>query len=521
MMLTWLIIVPLAGGVLAIFLGRYRPQWPRWIALITLVIHLIPALSLLGNISNKFEIYGSGQWFSQIDQPWIPQLGIHFHLGADGLSLVMVLLTVFLGIMAVICAWTEIREKQGFFYFNLLWVLAGITGVFLSLDLFLFYFFWELMLIPMYFIIAVWGHENRSYAAVKFFLFTQLSGLLMLLAILALYFIHGRLTGDYTFDYFRLIGTTMSPTTSRWLMLGFAIAFLVKLPAVPVHTWLPDAHTEAPTPGSVILAGLLLKTGAYGLLRFAVPLFPDAAVYFAPAAMLLGVLAILYGALLAFSQRDLKRLVAYTSVSHMGFVLLGIFVWNVTALNGVVLQMVSHGISTGALFILVGALQERIHTRDLSRMGGLWTTVPRMGAAMLLFALASLGLPGLGNFVGEFLVLMGSFSVSTWITAAAALGLILAAVYALWIVQKVMHGLDAGGQTLVDLTGREMAVIGAMAVVIVWLGLFPQPVFHTVSSSISSLERMVSKPGVAFVHRERISQPVIHEPPASSPGGRP
>ena len=424
----------------------------------------------------------------------------------DGLSLVMVLLTGFLGVMAVISAWTQIRERVGFFYFNLLWVLAGITGVFLALDLLLFYFFWELMLVPMFFIISVWGHENRVYAAVKFFLFTQLSGFFLLVAIIALFVIHGRDSGVYTFDYLRLLGTVMSPATAKWLMLGFTVAFAVKLPAVPLHTWLPDAHTEAPTPGSVILAGLLLKTGAYGLIRFAVPLFPGAAADFAPAAMVIGVVGILYGGVLAFAQSDLKRLVAYTSVSHMGFVILGIFAWNVTALNGVVLQMVCHGISTGALFMLAGALQERIHTREINRMGGLWSDAPVMGAALLIFSLASLGLPGLGNFVAEFLVLVGSFQVNTTIAVLAALGLIPAAVYALWIVQQVMHGPNPEGWKIADLTGREMAMAGAMAVVIIWLGLFPQPVLNTVSASIHSLEKIVRPPAIASVNGQMPSE---------------
>ncbi len=270
------------------------------------------------------------------------------------------MLSCFLGIMATIASWTEIQERVGLFHFNLTWTVAGIIGVFLSLDLFLFYFFWELMLIPMYFLIALWGHENRSYASVKFFLFTQVGGLAMLLGILGLYFVHGRQTGIYTFDYSELLGTKMSPNTALLLMLAFLAAFLVKLPAVPFHTWLPDAHTEAPTGGSVILAGLLLKTGAYGILRFAVPLFPGAALQVAPWAMVAGVIGILYGAVLAFAQTDLKRLVAYTSVSHMGFVLLGIFAWNELALQGVIIQILCHGISTGALFMLVGSLQERI-----------------------------------------------------------------------------------------------------------------------------------------------------------------
>ncbi len=407
----------------------------------------------------------------------------------DGLSLLMVMLTAFLGIMSVAASWTEIKGRVGFFHFNLMWSLAGIIGVFLSLDLFLFYFFWELMLVPMYFLIALWGHENRVYAAVKFFIFTQLSGLLMLAAILGLYFVHAGATGISTFDYSQLLGTTMSSTKAIFLMLGFVIAFIVKLPAIPFHTWLPDAHTEAPTAGSVILAGLLLKTGAYGLIRFAVPLFPQAAFAFAPVAMTLGVMGILYGAVLAFGQNDLKRLVAYTSVSHMGFVLLGVFAWNELALQGAVIQMICHGISTGALFIIVGALQERIHTRDLEDMGGFWTTAPRMGGVGLFFGLASLGLPGLGNFVGEFLVLLGAYKVSMPIAAVAAVGLVFATVYSLWMIQRTFFGPGKEGPGVLDLKLREMAVISLMIAVIVWIGLYPQPVMNTFAPTVDALQQ--------------------------------
>jgi NADH-quinone oxidoreductase subunit M len=491
MILAWLIIIPSVGGLLAWFVSHWHARWPRWIALLALTINLIVELILWLQHFGWVPLANAGPWLIALERPWIPQFGISFHLALDGLSLVLVLLTTFLGIMAVVASWTEIEERVGFFHFNLLWVLAGITGVFLALDLFLFYFFWEMMLVPMYFLIALWGHENRVYAAVKFFLFTQLSGLLMLVAIVGLYFLHGHSTGSYTFDYMQLLGTAMPASTAMWLMLGFLIAFAVKLPVVPVHTWLPDAHTEAPTAGSVILAGLLLKTGAYGLLRFVVPLFPQAAFAFAPVAMVLAVIAILYGALLAFAQTDLKRLVAYTSISHMGFVLLGVFAWNELALQGVVMQIVCHGISTGALFIVVGALQERIHTRNIRRMGGLWSVVPRLGGVALLFALASLGLPGLGNFVGEFLVLLGTYRVNTLITTLAALGLITGTVYALWMIQRTFHGLNEVGWKLPDVSAREMAMMAAMVAAIVWLGLYPQPVLDTAASSLTHLQRIV------------------------------
>ncbi|MFZ0449673.1 MAG: NADH-quinone oxidoreductase subunit M [Desulfatiglandaceae bacterium] len=490
MILIWLIMVPTAGGLLAWLLGRRHAGWPKWVALVTLVIDLSLGAGLAAQCFGEMGITLGGPWLVRIQLSWIPELGISFFLAADGLSLVLVLLTGFLGIIAVASSWIEIKERTGFFYFNLLWVLAGITGVFLALDLFLFYFFWEMMLIPMYFIIVIWGHENQVYAATKFFLFTQISGLLMLVSILGLYFIHAHNTGVYTFNYLQLLSTHLRPTTAMWLMLGFLIAFVVKLPAVPFHSWLPDAHTEAPTAGSVILAGLLLKTGAYGLLRFVVPLFPSAAFVFAPVAMVLGVVAILYGALLAFAQTDLKRLVAYTSVSHMGFVLLGVFAWNRLALQGVVMQIICHGISTGALFFLVGALQERLHTRDLNRMGGLWSAMPRMGGSAMVFALASLGLPGLGNFVGEFLVLLGTYRANIPMAVLASLGLIGSTVYSLWIMQRTFHGPMKEDWKPVDLSIRETAVMGAMIAMIVWLGIFPQPVFTFVRPSLEKLEQI-------------------------------
>jgi NADH-quinone oxidoreductase subunit M len=499
MILAWLIGVPVAGGVLAWLAGNYWSGSSRWVALGGLTLNLIISLVLVFPGNGPIIQGLNGPWLVDMNVPWISWFNIRFHLAADGLSLVLVLLTNFLGIVSVTCSWTEITERPGFFYFNLMWVLAGIIGVFTALDLFLFYFFWELMMVPMFLMIAIWGHENRIYAAIKFFLFTQISGLLMLAAIIGLYFVHGRSTGIYTFDYPALIGTAM------WLMLGFLIAFAVKLPAFPVHCWLPDAHTEAPTAGSVILAGLLLKTGAYGMLRFVIPLFPEAAKAFAPAAMLLAVIAILYGALLAFSQTDLKRLVAYTSVSHMGFVLLAVFAWNDLALQGAVIQIICHGLSTGALFVLVGIMQERLHTRDIDRMGGLWTAVPRMGGMAMVFALASLGLPGMGNFVGEFLILIGVYPVSKPLTILAALGLVSATVYSLWIIQKAFHGTDKEKRHIRDLSKRETATLGAMMILLIWLGVYPQPVFKTSRSALNYLQQIAP---IASPPPERISNTV-------------
>jgi len=483
MILVGFILVLGLGGLFAWVFGRRHPAAPRWIALVACVAAGLLALGIRPSVPGSV-------WLAELNVPWVAPLGIRFHLAVDGLSLLLLLLTAFLGVMAVLSSWTAIRERVGLYYLNLLLALAGISGVFLAMDLFLFYFSWELMLVPMYFLIALWGHENRHRAAVKFFLFTQLGGLLMLLAILGLYVAHGRATGEYTFDYPRLLGTVLTPSVALWLMLGFAAAFFVKLPAVPFHTWLPDAHTEAPTGGSVILAGLLLKTGAYGLIRFAVPLFPGAAAQLAPTAMVLGTIGILYGAMLAFAQTDLKRLVAYTSVSHLGFVLLGIFAGTTLALQGAVMQMICHGLSTGALFMLVGSLDERLHTRDLRRMGGLQTVVPRLGTMAMVLALASLGLPGLGNFVGEFLVLLGTFPVNAGLTAVATIGFVVATVYALWMIAQAFHGPVRESRTIADLTGREMGVMVATIAALLWLGLFPQRVLDLAAPAIERAQRL-------------------------------
>jgi NADH-quinone oxidoreductase subunit M len=493
MMLVWLIAILLAGGVLAWLSARWSPLLARWIALAAVALDLVLALVLWARHFDRSALLGRGSWLEEVNWVWVPQFGIHFHLGLDGLSLLLLLLTFFLGVLSVLASWSEIQHAVGFFHWNLLWILAGITSVFLALDLFLFYFAWELMLVPMYFLIAIWGHERRVNAAIKFFLFTQISGLMMLVSILALYFLHHAATGVYSFQYADLLGTVLPPGSGMWLMLGFFVAFAVKLPVVPLHTWLPDAHTEAPTAGSVILAGLLLKTGAYGLLRFVLPLFPGPARDLAPVALALGVIGILYGAILAFGQTDLKRLVAYTSVSHLGFVLVGIFTWNELALQGALMTMICHGISTGALFVLAGALQERMHTRELGRMGGLWTTMPRLSGAALFFALASLGLPGLGDFVGEFLVLLGAYRVNIPVTALAAVGVLAATLYALRMVQRALHGPNTLEWRLPDLHPREGIVVGLMMACLLWLGLYPQPVLHTSAAVVAGVANHESR----------------------------
>ncbi len=496
MILPWLILIPFIGGLLCWQGERLGRGVPRWIALITMALVFVLSLILWfqGNYSVTSALTGAAHWQAEFQVPWISRFGISFHLALDGLSLLMVMLTGLLGVMAVVCSWKEIADHIGFFHLNLLWSLAGVIGVFLAVDMFLFFTFWEVMLVPTYFLIALWGHnppfgKGRIHAAMKFIIFTQTSGLLLLLAILGLVFVHYQATGVLTFDYAALIHTPMSPDVEFMLMLGFFIAFAVKLPMVPLHSWLPDAHSLAPTAGSVDLAGLLLKTAGYGLLRFALPFFPHASHEFAPIAMWLGVIGIFYGAFLAFAQTDIKRLVAYTSISHMGFVLVAIYSGSVLALQGAVIQMVAHGISAGALFILAGEIYERLHTRDMRQMSGLWSRFRFLPPISLFFAVASLGLPGMGNFVGEFLILFGSFKSAPVVTVVAAGGLILAAVYALIMVQRVLHG-PSSGEVLYDLNWREMAMMLSLVAILLFLGLYPQTLLNTSQAAMAGIHHV-------------------------------
>jgi len=467
-----LISILFVGGLLAWTSERYNKNYPRNIALLTVFLDLLLMLIILQSEPS------TGDWITTFQIDWIPRFGISLYFALDGFSLLLIILTAFLGVISIGSAWDEIKTQTGFFYFNLLWTLAGVIGVFTALDLFLFFFFWEVMLIPMYFIIAIWGHENKNYAAMKFFIFTQVTGMLMLVSILVLAYSHYTQFGSYSFKYEDLLSVSLASSLQFWVMLGFFISFTTKLPSVPFHSWLPDAHSQAPTAGSVILAGILLKTGAYGLIRFTVPLFPEASLTFAPLAMGLAAVSILYCAKVAFAQSDIKRLIAYTSVSHMGFVTLGVYAWNEQALQGAVMTMLAHGLSAAALFMLAGGLQHRIHTRNMGDMGGLWTQVPRMAIMAVFFSVAALGMPGLGNFIGEFLVLLGAFQTNIPATVIASFGLILASVYSLWVIQKVFHGEYSSEHFdeshLTDLSRREMLYFGAMIVGLVWMGMYPQ-----------------------------------------------
>jgi NADH-quinone oxidoreductase subunit M len=429
----------------------------------------------------------SAGFFLSEDAPWIDRFGIRYTLGMDGISLLLVLLTAFVCVVAMVVSWRAVKERVAFHYCLILVMETGIMGVFLSLDLFLFYLFWEVMLIPMFFLIGIWGHGRRIYSAVKFFLYTLAGSLLMLLAIIGLYLIHGAQSGVYTFALGSLRHTTLSAETAGWLFVAFLLAFAIKVPIFPLHTWLPDAHTDAPTAGSVILAALLLKTGAYGLIRFGYPLFPEAARAFTPLLFTVAVIGIIYGSWIAYAQADMKRLVAYSSVGHMGFVVIGIAAWTPVALSGAVLQMVNHGITTGALFALVGMLDERTSTREIGAFGGLWGKIPLFAFFFLLFNMASAGVPGLNNFAGEFLILAGSFRVARLPVILAYLGIILPLVYTVRLVQEVLFVEERSPLPLADLSLREGVLLTMLALIAVYLGMHPAPVLELVKAPVALL----------------------------------
>lgn len=488
MLLPWLILIPFIGGLLCWQCERFGTRVPRWIALIAMGLTL--ALSLLLWQEGGYTL---AQWQVEYLLPWIPRFGISIHLALDGMSLLMVVLTELLGVLAILCSWREIQRYQGFFHLNLLWILGGVIGVFLAIDMFLFFFFWEMMLVPMYFLIALWGHKasdgkTRITTATKFFIYTQASGLVMLVAILGLVLVHYNATGVWTFNYEDLLRTPMSERMEYLLMLGFFLAFAVKMPVVPLHGWLPDAHSQAPTAGSVDLAGILLKTAAYGMLRFSLPLFPHASHQFAPVAMWLGVVGIFYGAWMAFSQTDIKRLIAYTSVSHMGFVLIAIYSGSQLAYQGAVVQMIAHGLSAAGMFIICGQLYERLHTRDMRQMGGLWGRLSFIPALSLFFAVAMLGMPGTGNFVGEITILFGSFPVVPVITVISTFGLVFASVYSLIMMQRAYYGPAKSTEPLPGMTLRERLIILLLVVLLVLLGFFPQPIMDNSVAAMSNIQ---------------------------------
>ncbi len=442
--------------------------------------------------------------------PWIPEYGIHYFVGVDGISLLMVLLTTFLMPIVLLASWNEVSKSLRSYLFFMLGLETGMLGAFVSLNLFQFYVFWEVMLVPMYFIIGIWGGPRRVYAAIKFFLFTMVGSLLMLLAMLVLYYLGFDQTGVLDFDLVAPPGSvaggmlqTVVPLdgtwwqTQTWLFLAFALAFAIKVPMVPLHTWLPDAHVEAPTSGSVVLAGVLLKMGTYGFLRFAIPLFPVAAVDFTPWIMTLSVIGIVYGSLVAMVQSDIKKLVAYSSVAHLGFVMLGIFALNVHGLTGGVLQMVNHGLSTGALFILVGMLYERRHTRQIADFGGIARPMPVFAACFGVVTMSSIGLPMLNGFVGEFLILVGVYLAAPIFAIIATSGVVLAAAYMLWMFRRVVFGPvdNPENRGLIDLGLREKIVMMAMVIPIIWIGVYPNPLLRRIEPSVIELIRQLEARG--------------------------
>jgi NADH-quinone oxidoreductase subunit M len=505
-----LLLIPLIGALaIPIF-----PSRARWVALITLLVEFVVSLFLW----MQFNVADNAGWQFAVSVPWIPTWGITFSLGIDGVALVMVLLTTFIMPLAILGSWTAIKDKTPQYYALMLVLTTGMIGVFVALDLFLFYLMWEIMLVPMYFIIGIWGGERRIYASIKFFIYTFLGSLIMLVAILYLGFHawqHGTVTEmfrspgppNFSFDNVMAVVTAASPqtlstTAARWLFAAFFLAFAIKVPMFPFHTWLPDAHVEAPTAGSVILASLMLKMGTFGFIRLAMPLFPAAAFDpiirdFSIRGIILGlaVVGIVYGALVALVQPDFKKLVAYSSVSHLGFVMLGLFALTLQSVQGAILVMINHGISTGALFLLIGFIYERKHSRLISAYGGIARVVPLFAAALTFVSLSSIGLPGLNGFVGEFLVLLGSFRTEPWLVLIATTGVIFAAAYMLWAIQRILFNpLDKPENAkLTDLNWREIGTLVPLVVVIVWLGVYPAPVLRRTEASANRLVTVVTR----------------------------
>ncbi len=495
-LLTYLILIPFAGSIILFAFKEKHAQLIRWFGLFVSGLAFI--LSLV--IYFSFDAAKPGFQFTH-KVLWIDSLNVSYHVGADGISVLLILLTTFITPLTLLSSWKSIQKKVKMFTIMMLFLEVGMLGVFMSLDIFLFYIFWEVMLIPMYFIIGIWGGEQRIYASVKFFIYTMFGSLLMLVAIIWLAVYASEVTGSFTTDLLELykIGPTIARDTQNWMFLAFLLSFAIKVPLFPLHTWLPDAHVQAPTAGSVILAGVLLKMGTYGMLRFNLPLFPQSAMQYAPFISVLAVIGIIYGALVAMVQTDMKKLVAYSSVSHLGFVVLGIFALTEESIQGAVIQMVNHGLSTGALFLLVGIVYERTHRREISYYGGIAKLVPVYATAMMIASLSSIGLPGLNGFIGEFLILLGSFKSqsldSWWFVIFGATGVIFAAVYLLWMYERVFFGKVTNPKLeseLTDLNKRELLVLIPIFVLIVWIGIYPSTFLNLTEVSTQSILQHVS-----------------------------
>jgi NADH-quinone oxidoreductase subunit M len=484
--LSFLVFFPLFGAFILWLLKSKNASFCPIMALSISIVNFLVSLLLLTGFSSSTPGF---QFEEKLD--WIPSLGVSYHLGLDGISLFLVLLTTFLTPLAILGSWSAIQKQVHFFYLLMLILETGMIGVFVSLDLILFYFFWEAMLIPMVFLIGVWGGENRVYAAIKFFLYTMVGSVLMLVAIISLYLHNGSTSFDLLEIQQHLQNGQLFLTAREqmWLFLAFFFAFAIKVPIFPLHTWLPDAHVEAPTAGSVLLAGVLLKMGTYGILRFCLPLFPIASAELAPYISTLAVIGIVYGALVAMVQPDIKKLVAYSSVSHLGFVVLGIFTFNLQGMQGSLYQMLNHGISTGALFLLVGMIYERRHTRQIEQMGGLATPMPVYAAMFLMITLSSIGLPLMNGFVGEFLILLGAFQWNSSFAVIATTGVIFSAVYMLWMYQRVFLGevIHEKNSSIPDLNWRERLILIPLIVMVLWMGVYSRPFLSRMESSVSQI----------------------------------
>jgi len=503
--LTLLMAVPLLGAVGLMFLPKTNHGLIMRAATVIALIDFILVIPLAVNFDK------SGPKMQFVERlNWVPSLGISYFIGVDGLSVLLVLLTPLLGLLAILSSWTAIKLRVKEYYVFLLFLQVGMLGVFVSLDFFLFYVFWEVMLVPMYFLIGVWGGPRKLYAAIKFFLYTLFGSVLMLIGILALYFKHFDLTGIYTFDILQIGNIVLPVVWQRILFWAFFIGFAIKVPMFPFHTWLPDAHVEAPTAGSVILAGILLKMGTYGFVRFNLPLFPEACEHYMWIVAFLAIVGIVYGALVAMIQPDMKKLVAYSSVSHLGFVMLGLFALNSYGISGGILQMINHGLSTGALFLVVGLIYERRHTRMIADFGGLSKQIPVYAALFMIVTLSSIGLPGLNGFVGEFLILVGAFKRNWVLALFATSGIVLGAAYMLWLYQRVMFGkLDKPeNEKLKDLNKRELATLIPIIAFMFWIGLYPSYWLNFMDPSVEHLiQQMEMKKGTQVQ--------MISDPPAA------
>jgi NADH-quinone oxidoreductase subunit M len=512
--LTITTFLPLAGGILLLLFKKDHVNAFRWGGMILSCLTFVISLTLYFGFNPDLP----GMQFVQ-NIPWVTTFGISYHVGIDGMSLLLILLTTFLTPIALLSSWLSISNRVKEFTIMILFLETGMIGVFSAIDLFLFYVFWEAMLIPMYFIIGIWGGSNRIYAAIKFFIYTMFGSLLMLIAILWLGFYASTLPGGkFTTDLLTLyaLGPNIPASIQLWMFLAFTLSFAIKVPLFPFHTWLPDAHVEAPTAGSVILAGVLLKMGTYGLLRFCLPLFPQASLTCMPYIAGLAVIGIVYGALVSMVQTDIKRLVAYSSVSHLGFVVLGIFACTEESIQGSIIQMINHGLSTGALFLMVGMIYDRRHTRLISDFGGIAKVMPLFSIFLLIVSLSSIGLPGLNGFIGEFLILLGAFHsalLAHWYVVVASSGVILAAVYMLWMYQRVIYGkiTNPANQGLLDLSKREIAVLVPILIFIVWIGVYPGTFLSKsvlTSKSVFSTIKSHTEQSVTY-HQQGYSYPII------------